>query len=38
MATTKMSVAELERFLHVEFPQVFGGGGDISIEGADGAS
>jgi uncharacterized protein (TIGR00369 family) len=38
MATAKMSVAELERFLHVEFPQVFGDGGDISIEGADGAS
>src|SRR6266704_2790475 len=31
------SVAALEKFLHVEFPQVFGGG-DISIESADGTS
>src|SRR3981189_25401 len=38
MAIAKMSVAELEKFLHVEFPQVFGDGGDISIEAADGAS
>src|SRR5258707_12522023 len=37
MAIAKMSVAELEKFLHVEFPQTFGGG-DISIESADGAS
>src|SRR5437762_12169402 len=37
MAIAKMSVAELEKFLHVEFPQVFGGG-DISIESADGTS
>ena len=37
MAIAKMSVAELERFLHVEFPQAFKGG-DISIESADGAS
>jgi acyl-coenzyme A thioesterase PaaI-like protein len=37
MATAKMSVAELERFLHVEFPQAFSAG-DISIESADGAS
>ena len=37
MAAAKMSVAELERFLHVEFPQVFRSG-DISIESADGAS
>jgi uncharacterized protein (TIGR00369 family) len=38
MAMAKMSVAELEKFLQVEFPRVFGDGGDISIEGADGAS
>jgi uncharacterized protein (TIGR00369 family) len=37
MAIAKMTVAELERFLHVEFPQVFGGG-DILIERADGTS
>jgi len=37
MARAKMTVAELERFLHVEFPQAFSGG-DISIESADGAS
>ncbi len=37
MAIAKMSVAELEKFLHVEFPQVFSGG-DISIESADGIS
>jgi uncharacterized protein (TIGR00369 family) len=37
MAIAKMSVVELERFLHVEFPQVFRSG-DISIESADGAS
>src|SRR6266481_3733920 len=37
MAIAKMSVAELEKFLRREFPQVFKGG-DISIEGADGAS
>src|SRR5882762_11068221 len=37
MTIAKMSVAELEKFLHVEFPQVFGGG-DISIESADGTS
>ena len=36
MASAKMTVAELERFLHVEFPQAFSGG-DISIESADGA-
>ena len=35
MAIAKMSVAELEKFLHVEFPQVFGSG-DTSIESADG--
>ena len=37
MAVAKMSVTELERFLHVEFPQAFSAG-DISIESADGAS
>ena len=37
MTMAKMSVAELQRFLHDEFPQVFRGGG-ISIESADGAS
>jgi uncharacterized protein (TIGR00369 family) len=35
MAVAKMSVAELERFLHDEFPQVFRGG-DLAIESADG--
>jgi uncharacterized protein (TIGR00369 family) len=37
MAIAKMSVAELERFLHAEFPQAFRGG-DISIESADGST
>jgi acyl-coenzyme A thioesterase PaaI-like protein len=37
MAIAKMTVAELEKFLHAEFPQAFSGG-DISIESADGAS
>src|SRR6202040_4173199 len=37
MAIAKMTVAELEKFLRVEFPQAFSGG-DISIESADGAS
>src|ERR1700743_3489063 len=37
MAIAKMTVAELERFLQVEFPQAFSRG-DISIESADGAS
>jgi uncharacterized protein (TIGR00369 family) len=37
MAIARMSVAELESFLHAEFPQAFRGG-DISIESADGAS
>ena len=37
MAIAKMTVAELERFLHDVFPQAFRGG-DISIESADGAS
>ena len=35
MAAAKMSVAELEKFLHDEFPQAFKGG-DITIESADG--
>jgi hypothetical protein len=35
MATAKMSVAELETFLHTEFPQAFSSG-DITIETADG--
>ena len=37
MAIAKMSVTELEKFLHREFPQAFSGG-DISIESADGTS
>lgn len=37
MAIAKMSVAELEKFLHAEFPQAFSNG-DIQIESADGAS
>ena len=37
MVLAKMSVAELEKFLHDEFPQAFRGG-DISIESADGES
>jgi uncharacterized protein (TIGR00369 family) len=37
MAIAKMSVAELEKFLDAEYPQIFNGG-DISIESADGAS
>ena len=35
MTIAKMSVAELEKFLHDEFPQAFKGG-DITIESADG--
>jgi uncharacterized protein (TIGR00369 family) len=35
MAIAKMSVAELEEFLRIEFPQSFGSG-DTSIESADG--
>ena len=35
MAAAKMSVAELEEFLGVEFPQAFGNG-DTRIENADG--
>jgi uncharacterized protein (TIGR00369 family) len=37
MAVVKMSVAELEEFLRVEFPQSFGSG-DTTIESADGAT
>jgi len=37
MAIAKMSVADLEQFLHVEFPQAFSDG-DIRIESADGAT
>jgi uncharacterized protein (TIGR00369 family) len=37
MAIAKMSVAELEEFLRIEFPQSFGSG-DTTIESADGAS
>ncbi len=37
MANAKMTVAELEAFLHKEFPQAFIGG-NILIESADGAS
>jgi uncharacterized protein (TIGR00369 family) len=37
MAVAKMSVAELKRFLHEEFPQAFSSG-DITIENADGES
>ena len=35
MAAAKMSVAELEQFLRVEFPQAFGNG-ETRIESADG--
>ena len=37
MAIVKMSVAELEEFLCVEFPQSFGSG-DTTIESADGTT
>ncbi len=37
MEIAKMSVPELEKFLHEEFPQAFRGG-DITIESADGSS
>jgi uncharacterized protein (TIGR00369 family) len=36
MAVAKMSVPELEEFLHREFPQAFGPGSQIKIERADG--
>ena len=35
MASAKLSVAELEKFLLEEFPQVFKDG-DVTIESADG--
>ena len=38
MPVAKMSVAELEEFLHREFPQAFGPGSQIKIERADGDS
>ena len=38
MAVAKMSVPELDAFLHAEFPQAFTTGGDIRIEQADGES
>ena len=38
MATAKMSVAELEKFLREEFPQAFGAGSSVKIEHADGES
>jgi uncharacterized protein (TIGR00369 family) len=37
MSVARMSVADLESFLQIEFPQAFSGG-DISIESADGSS
>lgn len=37
MTNAKMTVAELETFLHKEFPQAFGNG-EIQIESADGAT
>jgi uncharacterized protein (TIGR00369 family) len=36
MTVAKMTVQELEKFLHDEFPQAFGIGGEIAIESADG--
>ena len=36
MPVAKMSVPELEEFLHREFPQAFGPGSQIRIERADG--
>src|SRR5665647_2414128 len=37
MTNAKMSVADLEAFLHREFPQAFSSG-DIAIESADGTT
>jgi uncharacterized protein (TIGR00369 family) len=37
MTDAKMSVAELEKFLQVEFPQAFSRG-DVAIESADGTT
>lgn len=36
MAVAKMSVPELEEFLHREFPQFFGPGSSVRIDHADG--
>jgi uncharacterized protein (TIGR00369 family) len=36
MAVAKMSVPELEEFLHREFPQFFGAGSSVRIDHADG--
>src|SRR5215470_5453225 len=38
MAVAKMSVPDLEEFLHEVFPQVFRIGGDIAIDHADGTT
>jgi len=38
MSVAKMSVPDLEEFLHEVFPQVFSTGGDITIEHADGST
>jgi len=38
MSVARMSVPDLEKFLHEVFPQVFRTGGDISIEHADGTT
>ena len=37
MTIAKMNVAELQKFLHDEFPQAFRGG-DLTIDSADGVS
>jgi uncharacterized protein (TIGR00369 family) len=38
MSVAKMSVPDLEKFLHEVFPQVFRIGGDIAIDHADGTT
>src|ERR1700751_3034606 len=38
MSVAKMSVPDLEEFLHEVFPQVFRTGGDVNIEHADGTT
>ena len=38
MSVARMSVPDLEKFLHEVFPQVFRTGGDISIEHPDGTT
>ena len=38
MSVARMSLPDLEKFLHEVFPQVFRTGGDISIEHADGTT